>query len=83
MWIDYLPLWAFPIVLRSQLEIADARVYAGIYYRFATQQGAIQGRKLGHWIFKNFLGPRRSWQESGVLQAQSVAARGIPTMTAN
>lgn len=40
-------------------EVADARVYTGFHYRFATRQGAIQDRNLGNWILKNFLGPRR------------------------
>ena len=40
-------------------DIDDARVYGGIHFRFDQQAGAVQGRKIGKYIYKNTLRPRR------------------------
>jgi PAP2 superfamily len=39
-------------------DIADARVYGGIHYRFDQDEGAEQGREVGEFIFRHFLRPR-------------------------
>jgi len=35
-------------------EIADARVFGGMHYRFSTEDGATLGRKTAQWIGKRF-----------------------------
>ncbi len=39
-------------------QVVDARVYAGIHFRFADEAARIQGRQVADWGFKNFLRPR-------------------------
>lgn len=36
-------------------DIDDARVYGGIHFRFDQKSGARQGRKVGTYLFENFL----------------------------
>jgi hypothetical protein len=36
-------------------DIDDARIYGGIHFRFDQVQGARQGRRIGSYIYKNFL----------------------------
>ncbi len=36
-----------------------ARIYGGIHFREALEDGGRQGRRLGRWILRNFLRPRR------------------------
>ena len=38
-------------------EVVDARIYAGIHFRFADTAARKQGRQVARWIFKNFLRP--------------------------
>ena len=38
-------------------EIDDARVFGGIHFRFDQEAGAVQGREIGAYIYKNFLRP--------------------------
>jgi hypothetical protein len=40
-------------------DIDDARVYAGIHFRFEQQAGARQGRRIGAYIHQHNLEPRR------------------------
>jgi hypothetical protein len=35
-------------------EIVDARVWGGIHFRTADVQGAVMGKKVGHWLQKHF-----------------------------
>jgi hypothetical protein len=35
-------------------EVADARVFGGMHYRFSTEDGATLGRKTAQWIGKRF-----------------------------
>jgi hypothetical protein len=39
-------------------DIADARVYGGIHFRFDQDEGAEQGRRVGEYIYRHFIGPR-------------------------
>jgi hypothetical protein len=40
-------------------EIIDARVWAGIHYRTADTQGAVEGAKLGAYVWLTRLQPTR------------------------
>jgi hypothetical protein len=40
-------------------DIADARVYGGIHFRFDQEEGAEQGRRIGEYIYRHHLKPRR------------------------
>jgi hypothetical protein len=44
----------FSHVLR---DIVDVRVYQGIHFRFADEQGRNQGLAVAFWVFTNFLRP--------------------------
>ena len=44
-------------------DISDARVYGGIHYRFDQDEGSDLGRKVGEYLFKNFLAAARSCVE--------------------
>jgi hypothetical protein len=38
-------------------EIGDARVFAGIHFRHATEDGALLGRRTAKWIMRNYFQP--------------------------
>jgi hypothetical protein len=38
-------------------DIDDARVYGGIHFRFDQEAGAIQGKRIGRYIFKRWFRP--------------------------
>jgi hypothetical protein len=40
-------------------EIIDARVWGGIHFRTADQQGAALGKKVAHWLAKHYFQPVR------------------------
>jgi hypothetical protein len=39
-------------------EVIDARVWAGIHFRTADEQGAVLGNKVAHWLTKHYFQPR-------------------------
>ncbi len=39
-------------------DIADARVYGGIHFRFDQEEGAEQGRQVGEYTFRHYLNSR-------------------------
>ena len=41
----------------AQQEVVDVRVYQGIHFRFADEDGRQQGARVGHWVFQKFLRP--------------------------
>ena len=36
-------------------DIDDARIYGGIHFRFDQEAGALQGRRVGSYILRNYL----------------------------
>jgi len=40
-------------------DIADARIYGGIHFRFDQEEGADQGRRVGEYIARHYLRPNR------------------------
>ena len=38
-------------------DIDDARVYGGIHFRFDQEAGAVQGRRIGSYVYKHTLRP--------------------------
>jgi hypothetical protein len=38
-------------------EVIDARVWGGIHFRTADEQGAVIGKKVAHWLRKHWLRP--------------------------
>jgi hypothetical protein len=41
-------------------DIDDARVYGGIHFRFDQDGGAEQGRRVGEYVYKNRLSPKKA-----------------------
>jgi hypothetical protein len=51
-------------------EIVDARVWSGIHFRFADEQGVAIGRRVGRWRQQHFFGPEcrhdgHGWEDDG------------------
>ena len=40
-------------------EVVDARVWGGIHFRYADQQGAMMGKKVAFWLQKHYFQPVR------------------------
>jgi hypothetical protein len=40
-----------------QADMVEVRIYQGIHFRFADEQGRQQGARVGHWVFQKFLKP--------------------------
>lgn len=38
-------------------EVVDARIYLGIHFRFADEEGRRLGNRVAHWTFMKFLRP--------------------------
>ena len=38
-------------------DTVDVRIYHGIHFRFADEEGRKQGRAVAQWVFGNFLQP--------------------------
>jgi membrane-associated phospholipid phosphatase len=45
----------FPSFSAAAVEAAISRVYGGIHFRFASQDGLTAGAKIGRWTFANYL----------------------------
>jgi len=41
-------------------DIADARIYGGIHFRFDQDEAADQGRRVGEYVYRHVLGRRRN-----------------------
>ena len=64
---DKVPFSAFSIRTRTTRsferlsdalkEVIDARVWGGIHFRTADVQGAVLGKKVAHWLEKNYFQP--------------------------
>jgi PAP2 superfamily len=64
---DKVPFSAFSIRTRTTRsfdrlsdalkEVIDARVWGGIHFRTADEQGAVLGKKVAHWERKNYFQP--------------------------
>ena len=48
---------AYASVQEMLREIKDARVYGGMHFRFANDDGATLGRRTAQWVVKNYLKP--------------------------
>ena len=42
-----------------QKDMVEVRIYQGIHFRFADEDGREQGTRVGHWAFQKFLRPLR------------------------
>jgi hypothetical protein len=51
------PARSFDRFSRALKEIIDARVWGGIHFRTADVQGAVLGKKVAHYLEKNFVEP--------------------------
>jgi hypothetical protein len=40
---------------QAQQEVIDVRIWQGIHFRFADEDGRDQGVRVGHWVFQKFL----------------------------
>lgn len=57
---DEFPNWESWLQLRgaqAAAENGDSRVYAGIHFRSAVEDGITQGEKIGHFVFRHALQP--------------------------
>jgi hypothetical protein len=54
---DALPgvLRSFPSFSAAAVEAAMSRIYGGIHFRFASQDGLTAGSHIGTWTFLNYL----------------------------
>ena len=43
----------------AQAQVIVARIYQGIHFRYADEEGRRQGARGGHWIFQKFLKPAK------------------------
>ena len=50
-----LPVRNFDSFHHAADEAAISRLYGGIHYRMAIDQGVAQGRKVGHYINQNII----------------------------
>jgi PAP2 superfamily len=50
---------SFPTCLNAAEEAAVSRIYGGIHFRFASEDGLQAGISIGEWTFTNYLQPRR------------------------
>jgi len=48
-----IPIRSFPSFIAASEEAAVSRLYGGIHYRPAIDNGVVQGRALGHYIVNN------------------------------
>ena len=46
---------SFPSFSAAAVEAAWSRIYGGIHFRFASQDGLTAGARIGHWTFVNYL----------------------------
>jgi hypothetical protein len=44
-------------------EQSESRIYGGIHYRFDQVAGQQVGRSVADFVFANFMGPRRGWND--------------------
>lgn len=45
----------------AESDSVDARVYAGIHFRFGCEAGVVQSRKVGKWVYHTQLRPLPHW----------------------
>jgi hypothetical protein len=38
-------------------DTVDVRIYHGVHFRFADEEGREQGRDVAQWVFEHFLQP--------------------------
>ena len=57
---DFLPgvFRSFPSFSAAADEAADGRVYGGLHFRFASDDGMAAGLSLGEWTFTHYLQPK-------------------------
>ncbi|HEX2339716.1 MAG TPA: vanadium-dependent haloperoxidase [Vicinamibacterales bacterium] len=46
---------SFPSFSSAAVEAATSRIYGGIHFRFASQDGLSAGSEIGRWTFSNYL----------------------------
>ena len=56
---EAIPAWRFDRFSHALKEIIDARVWGGIHFRTADEQGAVIGKKVAHWMDKHYFRPVR------------------------
>ena len=57
---DFLPdvYRTFPTCLDAAEEAAVSRIYGGIHFRFASEDGLQAGISIGDWTFDHYLRPK-------------------------
>jgi membrane-associated phospholipid phosphatase len=57
---DFLPnvVRQFTSFSAAAVEAGDSRVYGGIHFRSASEDGLAGGNKIGDWVYENFLQPK-------------------------
>jgi membrane-associated phospholipid phosphatase len=57
---DFLPgvFRSFTSFSAAAGEAMNSRLYGGIHFRFANEDGLTSGLSIGHWTFSNFLQPK-------------------------
>ena len=68
----------FPSFSAAAAEAAASRLYGGIHFRFAIEDGLIGGTEMGEWTFAKFLtekGNRSRKPHGGLSAADLLTAR--------
>ena len=52
-----IPARRFERFSQARTEIINARIWGGIHFRTADVQGAVLGRKVAHYVRKNYFRP--------------------------
>ena len=55
--------WTFNRFSDAAAQVIEARIWAGIHYRFSCNVGAAQGMKLSNYVLDNFLLPLRDYDD--------------------
>ena len=67
---------------QAMKEVVDARVWGGIHFRYADQQGALMGKKVAFWLQKHYFRPvappSRSYRRTAI-RAPPVTTRAAPS----
>jgi hypothetical protein len=53
----------FPGFWEAAQEQSMSRIWAGIHYRFDQEAGQDVGRKVGAYVFANYMQPRNHWED--------------------
>jgi hypothetical protein len=72
---------SFASFSQAAAENGASRIYAGIHFRSAVEEGIRQGKDVGHFVFRHALRPVRDDDEEDQVEEQEALGRGVPRST--